>query len=339
MKRKVLILVAVVAFVVGAILLVLDTHDEYKGIPDRVVQGKLISMWAKEALAIDNDFNALQVLRTIGPEATPFLIHGLRKKDSRLNTLYVALWPKLPNRIKQRLTQPSLARDVRMRAVAILRDMGGPGIKAAVPDLVARLADSDSHVRLHSAITLGNIGPEAMSARPALEPFLKDKSHTVRVYTAIAAWKITGNAEPSLTILENGLQDRKAPFCWAAAVFLGEMGPAARRAIPLLADATKDAHKGVASLALQSLAQIGPETLPILTNALADPDAAIRISAATALGKLGPKAKEAGPMLMNALDDHARGAPMIMGRTMGTEQVSASARNALQLIDPELRKK
>lgn len=339
MKRKVLILVAVVAFVAGAIFLVLGTHDEYKGIPDRVVQGKLISKWAKEALATDNDFTSLQVLRPIGPEATPFLIRGLRKEDSRLNSLYVSLWPKFPNRVKQRLTQPSLARDVRMRAVAILRDMGGPGIKAAVPDLIARLDDSDPHVRLHSAITLGNIGPEAISARPALEPFLKDKSHTVRVYTAIAAWKITGNVEPSLTILEAGLQDRKAPFCWAAAAFLGEMGPAARRAIPLLAEATKYADKDVASLALQSLAEIGPETLPILTNALADPDAGIRISAATALGKLGPKAKEAGPMLMKALDDHARGEPTIMGRPSGTEEVGARARRALELIDPELLKK
>src|SRR5260370_30889872 len=138
MKRKVLILMAVLAFVVGAIFLVLGTNDGTKGIPDRVVQGKLISTWVKEALTTDNYFTSIQiqVLRPIGPGATPFLVRGLRKKDSRLNTLYVALWPKLPNRIKQRLTQPSLAKDVRMRAGAILRDMGGPGVKASGPNVI-----------------------------------------------------------------------------------------------------------------------------------------------------------------------------------------------------------
>jgi HEAT repeat protein len=333
MKRKPLILVAVLAVAAFGLLLLLSTINPGAKPPDRVVQGKLISLWVKQTLTTDQYYLTVPALKEAGEEAVPFLIPALETRDSALNTAWVRLWPKLPQFIKQRLNTPILAKDRRMRAVVALREMGSAE-RTAVPALIARLCDKDGTIRLHSAITLGNIGPGAQGAVSALEPFLKSKSHTVRVYTANALWKITLQPEPSLSVLEEGMKDHRASFRWAAAVFLGEMGPAAKRTIPLLEQATSDTDKEVASLAIQALAEISPETVPILTNLLLDPDPAIRISAATALGKLGLQAREAVPLLVKALSDHARGAPVIMGRPTGSEEVRSSASTALKTIDP-----
>ena len=318
---------------VGVALLVSAVIPRAKP-PDRVIQGKLISLWVKQTLTTDQYYLTVPALKEAGEEAVPFLIPALETRDSALNTAWVKLWPKLPAFAKRRLPTPVLAKDRRMRGVVALREMGSAE-KTAVPALIARLSDKDGTIRLHSAITLGNIGPGALSAVSALQPLLKNKSHTVRVYTANALWRITQQPEPSLTVLEEGMKDHGASFRWAAAVFLGEMGPAAKRTIPLLEQATRETDKEVASLAIQALAQISPETVPTLTNLLADPDPAIRISAATALGKLGPRAKEAVPLLVKALEDHATGAPVIMGRPTGSEEVRVSASTALKIIDPD----
>jgi HEAT repeat protein len=250
------------------------------------------------------------------------------------NTACVKVWPYLPTRLQQHLHQPVLAREIRLRAVVALREIGTTG-KAGIPDLIERLADPDRQIRLHSAITLGDFAPDSEIALPRLEPFLKDESHTVRVYSANAIWKITHKQEPALTVLEEGLQDKKASFRWAAAVFLGEMGPAAERAIPLLEEASKDADKEVASLAVQALAEISPKTLPIITNLLSDPDPNMRISACAALGKLGPTAKEAVALLVKAAGDSATGSPAIMGRPVGSESVRDRALQVLEKLDPE----
>jgi HEAT repeat protein len=331
MKHKGKLILSALAVVAGFVLVYI-AYQGREEIPDRVFNGKRISVWVKEALATDQYYEFTETFKSVGAEAVPFLIPALRKKDSRLNAAWVKLWPKLPGVFARRFDKPVLARDLRMRAVVLLREMGPPG-KGAVPALIERLSDTDGTIRLHSAIALGDIGPDAISAVPALQPFLKDKSHTVRVYTAEAVWNITKQTEPSLTILEEGLKDANASFRWSAAVFLGEMGPAAKPAIPLLEKTVTDSGKEVESVCIQSLAEIGPETVPFLTNLLADPDSAIRISAAVALGKLGSQARAAVPMLEKALNDHARGAPTIMGRSSSPEEVSLSAKEALQQIE------
>lgn len=331
MKRKGKIVLAALA-VVGAILLVHFSISGRKRIPDRVVQGKLISAWAKEALATDQYYQYTELFKANGADVTPYLIPALQAQDSRLNAVWVNCWAKLPRRMRGWFDKPILAKERRMRAVVLFREMGPPG-KAAVPALMERLSDVDGTISLHSAIALGEIGPAASNAVSALLPFLNNKSHTVRVYTAEAIWHITGQTEPSLSVLEKGIKDQNASFRWSAAVFLGEMGAAAKPAIPLLEETVTNSSKDVESVCIQSLAQISPGTLPFLTNLLADPDPAIRISACVALGKLGPQAKAAVPTLQQLLNDHAQGAPLIMGHSNLPHPVSSSAKEALRLIE------
>jgi HEAT repeat protein len=305
-------------------------------LPDPVIQGQPISVWVNRALST-GAYQDTQKLRELGPEVVPHLTQALKRRSTQGNSAWVKIWPFLPNRIQQRLNPPVLAREIRLRAVVALREIGPSG-KAGIPALIERLGDPDRQIRLHAAISLGEFGQDSTSALPRLEPFLKDESHTVRVYSANAIWKITHKPEPVLTVLEEGLKDKKAGFRWAAAVFLGEMGSAAERAIPLLEQATKDSDKEVASLAIQALAEISPKTFPVITNLLSDPDPNIRISACAALGKIGPAAKAAVPLLVKATEDRATGSPAIMGRPVGAESVRDRALAVLEKLDPEARK-
>ena len=333
MKRKFLLSAVVVLMATVIFLLIGVTTRRSPEIPDRLVQGKLISVWVKEELASDQYDKFTPALKAAGEDAVPFLIRALNRRDSPVNSAYVKLWPHLPAVITRRLESPILARNMRLRAVVALREMGPLG-RAAVPALIVRLSDQDGQIRLHSAIALGNIGPDARSALPALEPSLQSPNYTVRVYTAHAVWQITRQPEPALTILKDGLKDKQAAFRYSTVIFLGEMGGAATSAIPALELATRDSNATVASCAIKSLGQISPTTVPILTNLLADPDPALRIYSANALGKLGPKARDAVPLLVKALQDHAT-KPAVIGSATSGEEVSQSAAAALKAIDPD----
>ena len=159
-----------------------------------MIQGQPVSAWVGKALRT-GDYQDTQRLHELGPEVVPHLTQALKRRSTFLNTIYVKLWPKLPNRLQQHLEQPVLAREIWLRAVVALREIGPTG-KAAMTNLIERLADPDRQIRLHTAITLGEFAPESKIALPRLEPFLRDESHTVRVYSANAIWKITHKPEP-----------------------------------------------------------------------------------------------------------------------------------------------
>jgi HEAT repeat protein len=94
----------------------------------------------------------------------------------------------------------------------------------------------------------------------------------------------------------------------AAARILGEMGPAAKEAVPELQAALSDADKDVRRSAARSLGDIGPGSQPAvgaLGKTLKDADAQVRQAAAYALGRIGdPSAK---PFLEAAKKDTNEG--------------------------------
>jgi HEAT repeat protein len=88
-----------------------------------------------------------------------------------------------------------------------------------------------------------------------------------------------------------------------AARQLGNLGVAARDAVPGLGKVLHDANPDVRGSAARALGQIGTPAVPELVKALKDRDAAVRTRAAMALGQAGPDAKEAVPALIEALKD------------------------------------
>ena len=332
-KRRIeALLISLIGLAVLSILLFWLTQPQREPVlPDPLANGKRTSQWVREAVR-HGDWQTQATVAKIGEPAIPYIVKNLRRKDSMFNTAWVWLWPKLPGAVQRRVSQPTLARETRMNAVVALREMG-PKARNAVPDLIERLSDPGSSIRLHSAIALGNLGPAASDAVPHLKPLLASTNHTVRVYTANALWKITKNKDLVLPVLSQGIKQQGAPFRWAAAVFLGEMGLSALSAVPELEAATEAPDKETASCAIQALAQIGPQSVSTLEARLHDPDPAIRISAAFALENLGQRAASAIPELKKLLNDQGRGSPTIMGRGSEVVEVRRIAADAIAKIE------
>jgi hypothetical protein len=191
-------------------------------IPGVVVRGKPIDFWVEQSLK-SYDYQASEAIREAGTNALPFLRDALERRTTVGNKVWVSTWPHLPGFLRNYFPEPVLAREARMNAVALLRDM--PEIsKTIIPDLLKRLSDEDQQIRLHTAITFGNIGPAGSNSIPTLRAFVRTESHTVRVYSANALWKVSGEVEPSLSVLEQGLQEKTAKFRWAAPVFHSGFG-------------------------------------------------------------------------------------------------------------------
>src|SRR5262249_4600638 len=90
-------------------------------------------------------------------------------------------------------------------------------------------------VRFHAAIALGDLGPGGRAAVPALiHASLWDEEPAVRVGAAWALWKIDRKGALVLHVLVSALGEANELICWVAAECLGQMGPAAREAVPAL---------------------------------------------------------------------------------------------------------
>ena len=109
------------------------------------------------------------------------------------------------------------------------------------------------------------------------------------------------------------LKDKDVRVRNAAAFVLGQIGPAAKDAVPALSEALKDKEGYVRRAAVSALGRIGPaakDAVPALMVALKHKNRRVRSYAANALGQIGPAAKAAGPALKamseNDTNFHAR---------------------------------
>src|SRR5579871_4241735 len=125
-----------------------------------------------------------------------------------------------------------------------------------------------------------------------------------------------------------------------AARQLGNLGLAARGAVPGLGKLLHDQYAEVRGAAGKALGQIGKPSVSVLVEALKDRDAGVRIRAAQALGQAGPDAKEAVPALIEALKDkqvEVRIAVVDALGEMGDEGKEAAPRLARLLHDSSVR--
>ncbi len=232
-------------------------------------------------------------------------------------------------------TLSGFSAEARLTALTVLRGLGQKA-QAAVPAIIAQLADKDERVKFRAAYALANI--------PAA------KEHVPRVAALLAA--------------------KDSPGQWAAAQSLELAGPDAQAAIPQLLAALKDGVQEAATAivkvdpqgkssvsgiieiargpnintrmaALKALQELGPAAQPavaMLQGLLTDKDPAVRDQACMALGRIGPGAKSATPAILGLLKIDDSGVRRLVGKTLrqiGPEAVKIASPQLLKTLNDD----
>jgi HEAT repeat protein len=161
------------------------------------------------------------------------------------------------------------------------------------------LSNADPEVRIWAAYSLQSFGTNSALALPELLIAASDLDPRVRANVA-AALGATGQPDKALPVLMSMLSNPDRGAGDSAATAIGEFGPAASPAIPLLVkqlDSTYPHH------AAGALARIGKAAVPALTTALSHANPRVRTAAADALGRVGSDAISAIPALEKAQQD------------------------------------
>jgi HEAT repeat protein len=202
----------------------------------------------------------------------------------------------------------------------------GPVASGVVPEVGALLNDSNPAVVAASLQVLSSIGPEARAALPQIQPLLTNDDSTIRMLAASASAHIQAKPELAVPILlqtlENPRRGTANAFMYiqsqqpispsvtsgsqAAAILLGECGPAARAALPDLEKMLHDPNPATRLFSAQAMWRISRSTspaLPVLLDILnsqpppqSEQDDTL-LMAIEAIEEMGPEAKEAVPSL------------------------------------------
>ncbi len=184
------------------------------------------------------------------------------------------------------------------QAKAILKRIVGRRDRIMVPQILEALKDPGARdgSDLVSAVTEKD--PPVKEAVPVVAALLDSENGPTRK-AAIRGLGRMGSAAVSAAPQVAGIlqSDRDAETRVDAAEALGRIGPkCAKAAVPALAKAAKeDNWPKVRSTALTALGEMGPaakEAIPVLREALKDPDGWISIAARNALFRVEPDAKE-----------------------------------------------
>lgn len=186
--------------------------------------------------------------------------------------------------------------DLRPAALELLAAIGSDAVKALDP-ITATLADKDSFVRGEAAIALAAIGPAAAPAVPQLQKMLADSAEGsgTRYSAAYALGRIGASAAPAMETLRKLSQSDDELMAtvavWAALKIEPGNTEFFETAMPRLRKALK-AESDLARLeAAVALGEIGPHAktaIPILEVVEDDdPVRAVRAAAAEALRKIG----------------------------------------------------
>jgi HEAT repeat protein len=157
----------------------------------------------------------------------------------------------------------------------VLRALGSFGEDAApaLAQLSEALRDSDPQVRAAAAWAISQIGPQAASAIPALGTALSDTDPRVRSHAALAFRAMGPAGSPGIPELIRALNDSVDYVRASAVEGLGSMGAAAQTAVKPLIERllAKDEHGLVLGRVVAALGDMGPaakEALPVLEQAV-----------------------------------------------------------------------
>lgn len=202
----------------------------------------------------------------------------------------IRLGPTAVNTLREKLSDPAL----RGRVLEILAALG-PASKPAVDDMIKSLADADPAVRGDAAAALAAIGPDAAAAVPQLAKMLADDgAQSAKYPAAYALGRIGPAAKPAVEQLRALATSPDEVLATVALWSAIKIEPGDRslfdQAIPALRKAARAEQEVVRLEAVVALGDIGPDAasaIPILELVSEeDPSKSVRSAAATALAKI-----------------------------------------------------
>ena len=193
-----------------------------------------------------------------------------------------------------------------MAAAATLGTIGAEA-KAAKASLRLLLRDDDGYVRLIAALSLWQVAEDTAGIPVATEVLLKVNDHEWRRRAVDLLRQMGPAAKTAIPALAQGLQNTKAATRAAAADALGNLGPEAKSAADALAAALNDKEEEVRVRAAGALWQINGDTaatVPVLLQLLGSKEKDTRLGAVHLLGQIGVGAKRAIPALTALVNDN-----------------------------------
>ncbi|MBI3462390.1 MAG: HEAT repeat domain-containing protein [Planctomycetes bacterium] len=251
-------------------------------------------------------YHAREALEKIGEPAIPALIKALRHEKIPVREQAAALLVQLIRRDRS-------------------RDEFARRHEQMVPAFIEALKDKDGRVRMTVASGLAALGPSARAAIPALIETLADQSPPQKYMSRKgpppeagpqAAKALAQFGEEAVPQLIQALENENPKVRAGAARVLGLIGDKAKAAEPTLIEALDDTDHEVRVSAATALSQIGadsksavPKITQLFRQAIENDwhrNAYDAEMLAAALGRFGPAAKEALPVLINALENRFR---------------------------------
>jgi HEAT repeat protein len=235
---------------------------------------------------------ALQALVQVGARATavPELITLLKDGDEPVRALAAQALGSLGREAQAAIEPLSLlvgdpSPTVRLRAVETLGAIG-PAADRVVPSLLPLLNDPDAKVKKATISTLGLVGPAAKSAVNTLAQLLQRGDREQKIIVMTTLGQLGHVAQPAIPELVLLLHENDSQMRSFAVLTLGKIG--GEKAVLPLEEALQDV-KDVRLSATIALGQVGPaarEALPELVAKLQDVDPDVQKRTAITIGQV-----------------------------------------------------
>jgi HEAT repeat protein len=197
---------------------------------------------------------AAEAIKRFGAKAVPFLAQAIRESAS-VRAAALAVLNQIPadaDTLVAAFAPLLCEKDLAVQQVAcdVLIRQG----KAAIPRLLPLLKDKDLRVRLEGLRLLTTIPADSALMLGQLKLLAADKAPALRESALVLLGRLGPEGVPHLI---GALTDQDAGVRWTAVFSLGEMGAAAKSAVPALTRADDDADPDVRAAVKEALQKIG----------------------------------------------------------------------------------
>lgn len=230
---------------------------------------------------------------------------------------------------------------LRFTSIEALRKYG-PRAKDAIPQLKGQLNDNEQMLAVCAARAVVEIeagkGPDVSVAQGVLLNGLKSDRHDISVEAAHGLAVIGAPAVPAIQAL---IGEKNVQTSVNACDALAAIGPGADMAVEQLANAAKSQQLALRWHAISALGDIGPtakSAAPVLISSLGDADPQVRFSAEQSLIKMG---KAVVPALMEGLKNeklHAVVSPVVAAIGPDASAAVPALAAMIRSKDPEIRR-